>query len=43
MMWIDYDNEDIFFFFSAGASTSLGIPTMKQFEIDFEKFLANSG
>lgn len=31
--------DDIVFFFGAGASAPFGIPTMKQFVIDFEKYL----
>lgn len=34
---------DIVFFFGAGASAPFGIPTMKQFVVDFEKFLNENG
>lgn len=33
----------VVFFFGAGASAPFGIPTMKQFVIDFEKLLTQSG
>jgi hypothetical protein len=35
--------DDIVFFFGAGASAPFGIPTMKQFVIDFEKLLDEKG
>lgn len=34
---------DVLFFLGAGASAPFGIPTMKQFVIDFERFLADNG
>jgi hypothetical protein len=33
------DSGDVVFFFGAGASAPFGIPTMKQFVVDFEDFL----
>ncbi len=32
-------SEEILFFFGAGASAPFGIPTMKQFVVDFEEYL----
>ena len=37
------DSSDVLFFFGAGASAPFGIPTMKQFVIDFETFLEKNG
>lgn len=34
---------DVVFFFGAGASAPFGIPTMKQFVVDFDKFLDENG
>ena len=38
-----FDAWDIVFFFGAGASAPFGIPTMKQFVIDFERLLEKNG
>lgn len=38
-----FDASNIVFFFGAGASAPFGIPTMKQFVVDFEKFLKKDG
>ena len=40
---MSFNSGDTVFFFGAGASAPFGIPTMKQFVIDFEKFLSNNG
>jgi hypothetical protein len=40
---MSFDSGDTVFFFGAGASAPFGIATMKQFVIDFEKFLSNNG
>jgi len=40
---MSFGAHDVFFFFGAGASAPFGIPTMKQFVTDFEKFLQESG
>jgi len=37
------DPSDLVFFFGAGASAPFGIPTMKQFVLDFEKLLDKTG
>jgi len=40
---MSFNASDIIFFFGAGASAPFGIPTMKQFVVDFEKFLNENG
>lgn len=42
MMPLGYDIHNILFFFGAGASAPFGIPTMKQFVDDFERFLSDN-
>jgi len=37
------NSADVVFFFGAGVSAPFGIPTMKQFIIDFERFLEENG
>jgi len=40
---MSFDASNIVFFFGAGASAPFRIPTMKQFVVDFEKFLNENG
>jgi len=40
---MSFNADDIVFFFGAGASAPFGIPTMKQFVIDFENYLDEKG
>lgn len=40
---MSFSADDIVFFFGAGASAPFGIPTMKQFVVDFEKELSENG
>ena len=37
-----FDPTNVVFFFGAGTSAPFGIPTMKQFVLDFEDFLNNN-
>ena len=43
MIQMPFNASDIVFFFGAGASAPFGIPTMKQFVLDFEKYLDKKG
>ena len=40
---MSFNANNVVFFFGAGASAPFGIPTMKQFVVDFEKKLEKEG